>query len=137
MIDLKRYMVKIALIGDVMLDVYRYFKPRFNPECDGILCGTHAYSEYMPGGAGNVAANLVALGSDFLFVSLVGSDHNGYILRRELERKSIPYRFVLDESRPTIVKERFMMLPDKTEKFRFDDELTHPASEEKTSLIYD
>lgn len=128
-------MQKIALIGDLMLDIYHHTTKRHNPEGKDIPCRTVSKTEYMPGGAGNVAANLAKLGSNFIFIGLVGNDPESQILRYELEKRKIPHQLILDESRPTIVKERFMLLPEGKEEYRADYEKTHPATEEAINQI--
>jgi len=128
-------MQKIALIGDIMLDVYHHTIERHNPEGKDIPCRTVSKTEYMPGGAGNVAANLAKLGSNFTFISIVGNDPESHILRYELGKRKIPHQLILDESRPTIVKERFMLLPEGKEEYRADYEKTHPAAKEAIDQI--
>lgn len=98
---------KIVVIGDVILDKYDYCINRHNPESSA-PCYTVINTEYKPGGAGNVAANLASLGADFVLISVLGDDPESLILREVLEEKNIPHDLILDRERKTIVKERVL-----------------------------
>ncbi len=112
---------RIAVIGDVMLDKYDYCRNRENPESSA-PCYTTERTEYKPGGAGNVAANLVSLGSFAELISVVGVDPEAAVLTEVLDRFSVPYRFIRDKTRQTIVKERTVSISDKRYHFRKDRE---------------
>jgi D-beta-D-heptose 7-phosphate kinase/D-beta-D-heptose 1-phosphate adenosyltransferase len=112
-------MVKIAVIGDVILDKYDHCINRENQESSA-PCYTVVSTEYKPGGAGNVAANLATLGSEVVLVGLVGKDQNARILEEVLAKYHIVARLILDDSRPTIVKERTLSVHDGRYHFRKD-----------------
>ncbi len=67
----------VLVVGDVMLDRYVYGEvTRVSPEAPvPILTVTREVA--MPGGAGNVVRNLIALGASAAFVSVVGDDIAG------------------------------------------------------------
>lgn len=71
---------KILVVGDVMLDHYMFGTvTRVSPEAPvPIVCATR--DEYRPGGAGNVAMNLLALGCDVTLMTVAGADLNRSIL---------------------------------------------------------
>lgn len=72
---LKRASVLVA--GDVMLDRYVYGRvERISPEAPIPVLAIER-EQTMPGGAGNVVRNLVALGAAVAFVSVVGDDQSG------------------------------------------------------------
>lgn len=72
---LKRASVLVA--GDVMLDRYVYGRvERISPEAPIPVLAIES-EQTMPGGAGNVVRNLVALGSAVALVSVVGDDQPG------------------------------------------------------------
>lgn len=98
-------MGKILVIGDVLLDKYDYVSTRVNPESSA-PCYTVDRIEYKAGGAGNVAANLVSLGSDCELVSVIGDDAHASLLEATLRDSAIPSFFVKDKARLSIVKER-------------------------------
>lgn len=95
-------MGKIAVIGDVMLDLYQYKTPRENPERRG-----DAYFidkiEMKAGGAGNVAVNLAKLGSNVILVGVTGADTNSERLRRVLDCFGIKGHLISDPNRYTTV----------------------------------
>jgi D-beta-D-heptose 7-phosphate kinase/D-beta-D-heptose 1-phosphate adenosyltransferase len=131
-------MEKIAVIGYVMLDAYYYGESKFNPESsekNQIPARLNVRTEYHPGGAGNVAANLSELKCDFLLVGLVGADPMSHVLRERLEKANINHHLILDETRPTIVKQRYFLISTGKNELRWDFEEKHPASEEKTEKI--
>ena len=76
---------RVVGVGDVMLD--RYVEGgvgRISPEAPIPVLRVEA-ERAMPGGAGNVLANLAALGARTGFVSVVGDDVAGAELTRRLE----------------------------------------------------
>ena len=94
--------VPVVCIGDVMLD--RFITgdvDRVSPEAP-IPVLRVADENMMLGGAGNVAANLVALGADCRFVSVIGDDAEGAVVRRETERRlGRSAMLVVEPGRPT------------------------------------
>jgi rfaE bifunctional protein kinase chain/domain len=98
---------RIAVIGDVMLD--RYFRgtvSRISPEAPVPVVDIEEESEH-PGGAANVAYNLVKLGASPLLLGVVGDDLSGIHLRRLLSDVGIGDEGICsDPGRPTSVKTR-------------------------------
>ena len=114
-------MAKIVVIGDIMLDRYYYCKNRNNPESSApAYISSKKNIIHKPGGAGNVAANLASLKADFKLVSLVGKDADSKILKNSLNELKIPYKFIYDGKRATIVKTRALDILDGRYHFRFD-----------------
>ncbi|MDP2672313.1 MAG: PfkB family carbohydrate kinase [Nanoarchaeota archaeon] len=114
-------MAKIVVIGDVMLDRYYYCKNRNNPESSApAYISSKSKIVHKPGGAGNVAANLASLKADFKLVSLSGKDADSEILESSLDELNIPYKFVYDKRKETIVKMRALDISDGRYHFRFD-----------------
>jgi D-beta-D-heptose 7-phosphate kinase/D-beta-D-heptose 1-phosphate adenosyltransferase len=99
---------KIVVIGDVMLDKYDYCSQAENPE-GPIPCGTVEETKYLPGGAGNVAANLASLGANLELISVIGDDFSSGILENQLNLFNIPSKLIRDCGRQTIVKERIFV----------------------------
>ncbi len=123
---------KIVVIGDLMLDKYRYCTTRRNPE-NIAPCYRVQSKEYKPGGAGNVAASLAKLGSNFKLMGILSTDHYANILEKALADLKVPCEFIRDEQRPTIVKER-LYVKGKYE-CRIDDEEIAPISENHVQEI--
>jgi rfaE bifunctional protein kinase chain/domain len=109
----------ITVIGDLILDKYDYCSNRQNPESSA-PCYTVEYTEYKPGGAGNVAANLSTLGSECKLVGVIGNDPNSQLLDNILSEFKINHNLILDNNRNTIVKERILSVTDGRYHYRKD-----------------
>ena len=100
---------RLLVIGDVVLD--RYIKgsvTRISPEAP-VPIVLQEESFYTPGGAANVANNLVSLGADVTLVSKVGDDIEGSILKRELSKRHIHTRGIFTDAHiDTIFKTRII-----------------------------
>ena len=101
-------MVKIVVFGDVMLDLYSLFLNKENPELRGAPGWKIREKQYLPGGAANVARNLVKLGSETVLVGRIGDDWAGEKLKKVLEREKINYYFDVDKRIQTTLKERIV-----------------------------
>src|SRR3989338_5542065 len=95
----------ILIVGDLMVDRYvRGRVDRLSPEAPVPVVEVYEETD-MPGGAGNVAANVAALGARPVLVSAVGQDAEGDGLLWALSEKGVDVAEVeRDPSRPTIVK---------------------------------
>ena len=62
----------------------------------------------MAGGAANVAANIVSLGAKAVLLGAIGNDSDGAALRRFLSAAGIRDHCLVDESRQTTAKTRFV-----------------------------
>lgn len=118
---------KILVVGDIMLDNFIRGKvKRISPEAPvPIINVTH--ETYVPGGGGNVACNLAALGVKVTLLSVVGADDAGNRLRTDLSSRGIETACILtDAERPTIQKIR--VIAEHQQALRFDRESTDPLS---------
>lgn len=100
---------RIMVIGDIMLDRHIVGSvTRISPEAP-VPVVLEEKSSYTPGGAANVAHNLVALGAQVTQVGRIGNDFEGQLLKRELKRKKIDVSGVfLDKTVHTVTKTRVM-----------------------------
>jgi D-beta-D-heptose 7-phosphate kinase / D-beta-D-heptose 1-phosphate adenosyltransferase len=100
---------EVVVLGDVMLDRFVYGKvDRISPEAPIPVMHIER-SVDMPGGAGNVARNIAALGGKATLIGAVGSDSSARDLRNQLEKvPSIEARLIIDLSRPTTLKTRYV-----------------------------
>jgi D-beta-D-heptose 7-phosphate kinase/D-beta-D-heptose 1-phosphate adenosyltransferase len=98
---------RIVVIGDVMLDRYLIGDTdRLSPEAP-VPVVTVRETRLALGGAGNVAANVLALGALPILVGTVGDDTHGQALRAELAAQRIDDRGLLTVAgRPTTTKTR-------------------------------
>lgn len=99
--------LKVLVIGEAMLDCYlQGFSDRLCPEAPVPVVNVTSQKQ-VPGGAANTAVNVQALGAKVTFLSVVGDDWYGSILRRSLEEQGISPKYLLTESRrQTLTKQR-------------------------------
>src|SRR6202171_694615 len=102
---------KIVVLGDVMLDEFIWGDvTRISPEAPAPVVDIRRESTHL-GGAANVLANLVALGSKACVVGVVGDDFAGDRIRSSVGDKSdfqADGSLVTDNSRPTTIKTRII-----------------------------
>jgi len=100
---------RVAVLGDLMLDRYLWVRvERISPEAPVPVVEIENET-FALGGAGNVAANLRALGAEPVLVSVVGDDDDGRRLTRTLAERGVDPRGVqVDDERPTTVKTRIV-----------------------------
>jgi bifunctional ADP-heptose synthase (sugar kinase/adenylyltransferase) len=91
---------RVAVLGDICLDAYWHLEERAEKSLETGLPVQHVERQvYSPGGAGNVAANLAALGVGKVSVlGIVGQDFFGGKLLSLLTARGIDIRGVLTEN---------------------------------------
>jgi D-beta-D-heptose 7-phosphate kinase / D-beta-D-heptose 1-phosphate adenosyltransferase len=111
----------VLCIGDLMLDEFVYGDvSRISPEAPTPVIAVKR-SELMVGGAGNVARNLVSLGTRCIFVGVVGNDDAGNALTEALgSNPLIEFHLVVDAKRQTTRKVRFVSEHHSTHLLRAD-----------------
>lgn len=99
----------VLVVGDVMLDEFLWGKvARISPEAPVPVVEVDRTS-FHAGGAGNVAANVRALGGEATLLSVVGQDAAADRLRDELQAAGIDASLAAsDGGRPTTVKTRII-----------------------------
>jgi D-beta-D-heptose 7-phosphate kinase/D-beta-D-heptose 1-phosphate adenosyltransferase len=117
----------ILVVGDLMVDRYvRGAVHRLSPEAPVPVVDVKD-EQNMPGGSGNVAANIAALGGKPVLVSVVGEDREAGRLLDSLRVRGIDVEGVVaDATRPTIVKTR--VIAGHQQVVRFDHESREPFS---------
>jgi rfaE bifunctional protein kinase chain/domain len=100
---------RVLVVGDLMLDRYLTGSvDRISPEAPVPVVRVEA-ERWALGGAGNVAANVVALGADCEVVGGVGADSEGELLTDHLHSLGVGTGGLLElMDRPTTVKTRVM-----------------------------
>src|ERR1700755_288727 len=128
----------VLCVGDLMLDEFVYGEvSRISPEAPAPVIAAQR-SEINVGGAGNVARNIASLGARCIFVGLIGDDAAGNMLRTELAKEPlIELALVMDPTRPTTRKVRFVSEHFSTHMLRADWELAAPASEDIEQQLID
>jgi len=132
MFDFDKHLTDLAVqtvlcVGDLMLDEFVYGEvSRISPEAPTPVIAVKR-TETMIGGAGNVARNLVALGTRCIFVGVVGSDEAGTALTQALSANPlIEFYLVVDAGRLTTRKVRFVSEHHSTHLLRADWEMAQP-----------
>jgi D-beta-D-heptose 7-phosphate kinase/D-beta-D-heptose 1-phosphate adenosyltransferase len=117
----------VLCVGDVMLDRFVHGRvERISPEAPIPVLSVDREAT-MLGGAGNVVRNLVALGANARFVSVVGDDAPADEIRGLLEEEQgIKYSLITDATRRTSIKTRFLAA--NQQLVRADWETTKPLS---------
>jgi len=127
--------LSILCVGDVMLDRFQHGEiERISPEAPVPVIRLRQVRE-MPGGAGNVACNIAALGGRAILASVIGQDGPGERLRALLAAQpGITDALVASRRRPTICKTRF--IAGRQQVVRADDESSDALFvEEQAALL--
>ncbi|MDR3639915.1 MAG: D-glycero-beta-D-manno-heptose-7-phosphate kinase [Humidesulfovibrio sp.] len=118
---------RVMIVGDVMLDHYTFGSvSRISPEAPVPVVEV-IDEQYLLGGAGNVARNIVALGGLATMVGLIGDDRDGDTLNGLLAESSIDTALIHDDRRRTTRKTR--ILAQNQQIVRVDREHTAPLCE--------
>jgi len=124
----------VLVVGDFMLDQQLYGDAERLSADAPVPVLRVTRQEAMPGGAGNLAEDLIALGGRVQVFGVTGQDAEGQLLRHELQSIGIDTSGLIeDASRPTTVKRNLIGLaqhrhPQKM--FRVDFESRDALSEE-------
>lgn len=116
---------KVAVIGDVMLDNHVFGQvSRVSEEAPVPVLLVKEERQAL-GGAGNVAANIVALGGYARLVGMIGADAAAEQIMGLIATTAIEPRLFAERSRPTIAKTRY--LGARQQIVRVDREVVAPA----------
>jgi len=127
--------LKVAVIGDVMLDTYMWGKvERISPEAPVPVVSLH-HKEYRIGGAGNVALNCQSLGAQVTVLSVTGSDTEGFLLEELMEGNNIDSSYLV-KTTERITTNKTRIIGRNQQMMRIDAEITGDlsAANEKTLL---
>ena len=99
--------LKIAIVGDMMLDSYfRGDVKRISPEAPVPVVEVEN-EFYRFGGAANCALNILRLGGEPLPIGVIGNDNDGTIFRSLITETNISSDgIIVDDTRPTTAKTR-------------------------------
>ena len=100
---------KILVLGDTIVDRYVACDPiGMSNEAPVVVVKEIENKDYI-GGAGIVASHVASLGADCTYLSAVGEDDNGDFVNRVLTEVGVQPILVLDATRPTTFKVRYMV----------------------------
>lgn len=126
--------VKVAVVGDVMLDTYWWGSvDRISPEAPVPVVALHK-KEYRIGGAGNVALNTVALGAETTLFSVIGKDNDAKLLIDLLEQHSIDVQYIV-KSAQRITTSKTRIISRNQQMMRLDSENISDLTTEDEALL--
>lgn len=115
------YKSRVLVVGDVMLDRYWHgAASRISPEAPVPVVQVQQV-ENRPGGAANVALNIVSLGASCKLIGVVGNDEAGDELKRVLEDSGVVSAFAIEDLLPTITKLRVISRQQQLIRLDFED----------------
>ncbi|MGH9645243.1 MAG: bifunctional heptose 7-phosphate kinase/heptose 1-phosphate adenyltransferase [Bryobacteraceae bacterium] len=125
---------RILVLGDVILDWYWWGQAsRLSPEAP-VPVVRKQRTTLQPGGAGNTAANLAALGARVSLFGVTGTDSHAGDLKAALTAHGVEITgLVADAGRPTTTKTRVIAAHQQV--VRVDEEATHPISTEVADAV--
>jgi D-beta-D-heptose 7-phosphate kinase/D-beta-D-heptose 1-phosphate adenosyltransferase len=98
---------RALVVGDLMLDEYIFGRATRISQEAPVMVVKQTSTRAVPGGAANVAANIVAMGGSAALLGVVGDDIPGKMLESALS--DLPEtRLIVDPSRPTTRKLRVL-----------------------------
>ncbi|MEM7100559.1 MAG: bifunctional D-glycero-beta-D-manno-heptose-7-phosphate kinase/D-glycero-beta-D-manno-heptose 1-phosphate adenylyltransferase HldE [Pseudomonadota bacterium] len=125
----------VLVVGDVMLD--RYWvgdADRVSPEAPVPVVLVNG-EDQRPGGAANVALNLVSLGAHCTLVGFVGDDEPGRVLQETLEAAGVVCDFVKVPDWPTVVKLRILAQQQQLIRADFEAPIPDFAASERLGVL--
>jgi D-beta-D-heptose 7-phosphate kinase/D-beta-D-heptose 1-phosphate adenosyltransferase len=126
---------RIVVVGDLMLDRYWYGSAaRISQEAPVPVVDVDQVED-RPGGAANVALNIVSLGAKCTLVGIVGDDEAATSLRTKLEAAGVDCDFLVQPDWPTIVKLRVMSQRQQLIRTDFEEALEENAQTRASSAL--
>lgn len=98
---------KVCVVGDLIVDEYITCQPLGMSQEDPTIVVTPLDTARFIGGAGIVAAHAAGMGAKAEFVSVTGADGVREYSIEELAKAGVTARLLVDESRPTTLKQRY------------------------------
>lgn len=126
--------LEVLVIGEAMLD--SYLRGRTDRLCEEAPVPIISNVDRMdvPGGAANTAVNIQELGGRVRFLSVIGQDEEGRLLRKALERRGVGVEdLVTDPERQTLAKHR--VIGSVQMLVRFDRGSTAPVGSESEGIL--
>ena len=120
--------LKVAVIGDAMLDTYWWGNvERISPEAPVPVVAV-SKREKRIGGAGNVALNIQSMGASAAVLTILGDDEDGMQLKILLKENNIDARFIL-QSKKRITTNKIRIISRNQQMMRLDAEHTEDIDE--------
>jgi D-glycero-beta-D-manno-heptose-7-phosphate kinase len=136
---------KVLVVGDICLDRYRITDVVYGSSREGkniptlrFLLGKENHKDtYSPGAGGNVAWNLSSLGAQVSVLGVIGDDYNGYILKKELQKRGVNTdHLIVSSKKATVAFEKSYDSNDMSNPIqRWDAENKNPLGEETENKL--
>ncbi len=128
--------IKVAVIGDVMLDTYWWGKvDRISPEAPVPVVAVTKRDQRI-GGAGNVALNLVSLGAHVNVLTVLGKDDDGEQLTTLFNQNNIGAKYIVT-STDRITTNKIRIISRNQHMMRLDAEMqTDITQNDEEKLLY-
>lgn len=126
--------LSVLIIGDVMVDFYLFGEVnRISPEAP-VPVVEIASKESRPGGAANVALNILELGAKPILLSMIGRDLTGNLMLKMLREYGVRTNHILqNKNRVTTLKTR--VFDEDKQVVRFDEEDIEDVNEAQETLL--
>jgi len=118
----ERIMIKIAVVGDIILDKNSYVY--YNTKRENAPVYDCIEERWQAGGAANVAINLASLGASVDLVGVVGKDREKEILQQNIEKQNVRCFLIIDDTRRTSVRHRIISQTKKIMRIAYEDRIS-------------
>lgn len=125
----------LLVFGDLMLD--RYWNgttQRISPEAPVPVVLINGFEE-RPGGAGNVARNITALGGSCALAALLGEDEAAEQLEKLLQQENVSLHCIKDPSAKTVAKLRVLSRNQQLIRLDFEGEFSKDCVRKLTDIV--
>lgn len=99
--------LRVVVMGDLIVDEYINCEPLGMSHEDPTIVVTPIHLDKFVGGAGIVAAHARGLGASVSYIGVTGRDTASTFADSTLEKFRVGKSFIVDESRPTTLKQRY------------------------------
>ena len=125
----------VCVLGDMIVDEYIDCFPLGMSQEEPTIVVSQTNSRKFVGGAGIVASHASQLGANVHLICVTGHDQERDFVAKELDANNVKYNFIVDEARPTTVKQRFRS--DGRSLFRVSKLSQQAISASRQQAIYD
>ena len=101
--------IKLLVVGDTIIDQYAACEALGLSAEAPVVVVRELDTKNFIGGAAVVAGHISALGAKCHYISVVGDDDEGKVTAKTLQDKEISFDLIVDNTRPTTFKKRYMV----------------------------
>ena len=127
--------LRVCILGDLIVDEYINCHPLGMSQEEPTIVVKAVDKKKFIGGAGIVAAHCSALGAETYFIGVIGADESGTWAKNKIKEYGIREEIILDDSRPTTLKQRFRSGSQTLFKLtELSQEIIHPSIQD---MVYE